>query len=332
MQERAEFDFFLKQAYNMLMRQTAKKKSLGILFILGAALMFALMNYFVNAAGDLPLMQKVFFRNAIATVVAFFVLLSAKEKFRIHDRTCVVWLFLRAGVGFIGVVLNFYAIDALPSISDASILNKLSPFFAVLFSVFLLKEKPKIPEIIFLLIAFAGAMCVVNPRFDLQVLPALAGFFSGACAGFAYTCVRILGIKGERGNMTVFVFASTSTLLSLPFLIVQYRPMSFYQTACLLLAGVAAAGGQYFITAAYRQAPAKEIAVFDYAQVLFAALLGYFLLDQIPQELSLIGYAVIILAAFGRWLYHILGEKPRRADGQSEQIQPKNKQKPPDAR
>ena len=238
--------------------------------------MFALMNYFVNAAGELPLMQKVFFRNAIATVVAFFVLLSAKEKFRIHDRSCVVWLFLRAGVGFIGVVLNFYAIDALPSISDASILNKLSPFFAVLFSVFLLKEKPKIPEIIFLLIAFAGAMCVVNPRFDLQVLPALAGFFSGACAGFAYTCVRILGIKGE--------------------------------------------------------APAKEIAVFDYAQVLFAALLGYFLLDQIPQELSLIGYAVIILAAFGRWLYHILGEKPRRVDGQSEQIQSKNEQKPPDTR
>lgn len=141
-----------------------------------------------------------------------------------------------------------------------------------------------------------------------------------------------MGIKGERGNMTVFVFASSSTLLSLPFLIVQYRPMSFYQTACLLLAGVAAAGGQYFITAAYRQAPAKEIAVFDYAQVLFAALLGYFLLDQIPQELSLIGYAVIILAAFGRWLYHILGEKPRRVDGQSEQIQSKNEQKPPDTR
>lgn len=304
------------------MRQTAKKKSLGILFILGAALMFALMNYFVNAAGQLPLMQKVFFRNAIATVVAFFVLLTSKEKFRIHDKSCLLWLFLRAFVGFIGVVLNFYAIDTLPSISDASILNKLSPFFAVLFSVFLLKEKPKIPEIIFLLIAFAGAMCVVNPRFDLQVLPALSGFFSGACAGFAYTCVRILGIKGERGNMTVFVFAAFSTLASLPFMIAWYQPMTFYQTACLLLAGVAAAGGQYFITAAYRQAPAKEIAVFDYAQVLFAALLGYFFLDQIPQELSLVGYAVIILAAFGRWLYHILGEKKHAAFYQPPQNTP----------
>ena len=296
----------------MLMRQTAKKKSLGVLFILGAALMFALMNFFVNAAGALPLMQKVFFRNAIATVVAFFVLLTSKEKFRIHDKSCLPWLFLRAFVGFIGVVLNFYAIDALPSISDASILNKLSPFFAVLFSVFLLKEKPKIPEIIFLLIAFAGAMCVVNPRFDLQVLPALAGFSSGACAGFAYTCVRILGLKGERGNMTVFVFAAFSTLVSLPFMIAWFTPMTFYQTACLLLAGVAAAGGQYFITA-YRQAPAKEIAVFDYAQVLFAALLGYFFLDQIPPELSLVGYAVIIFAAFGRCLYHILGEKKHAA-------------------
>lgn len=324
------FDFLCPQAYNKHMRTTAKKKSLGILFILGAALMFALMNYFVNAAGDLPLMQKVFFRNAIASVVAFFVLLASKEKFRIHDKSCILWLFLRAAVGFIGVVLNFYAIDALPSISDASILNKLSPFFAVLFSVVLLREKPKIPEVIFLLIAFAGAMCVVNPRFDLEVLPALSGFLSGACAGFAYTCVRILGIKGERGNMTVFVFAAFSTLVSLPFMIVWYQPMTFYQTAQLLLAGVAAAGGQYFITAAYRQAPAKEIAVFDYAQVLFAAILGYFLLDQIPSELSFMGYAVILFAAFGRWLYHILGEKKQRPALSSEAPLPAEKQKPPD--
>lgn len=291
------------------MKSRAAKKSFGILLILGAALSFAGMNLFVNAAGDLPLMQKVFFRNAIAAGVTFFILLFSKEKFRIHNKSCLLYLFLRAGIGFLGVVLNFYAIDRLASISDASILNKLSPFFAVLFSVFMLKEKPKIPEIIFLLIAFAGAMCVVNPRFDLNVIPALSGFLSGACAGFAYVCVRILGIKGERGTMTVFFFSAFSTIASLPFMLIWYKTMTVWQTCSLLLAGVCATSGQFFITAAYRQAPAKEIAVFDYAQVLFAALLGYFFLDQIPAPLSIAGYIVIILAAVGRWLYHLLGEK-----------------------
>lgn len=286
------------------MLSATAKKGIGILFILGAALCFALMNLFVNAAGDLPVMQKVFFRNLISTFVVFILLLFQKEKFRVKDRSCVPWLFLRAIMGYLGVILNFYAIDHI-AISDASMLSKLSPFFAILFSVFLLREKPSIPEIIFVLIALAGAACVVNPRFSMDVLPAAAGFLGGACAGFAYTCVRVLGNKGERGLMTVFFFSAFSTVVSVPFLIIQFTPMTALQICSLLLAGAAATGGQFFITAAYRHAPAKEIAVFDYAQVLFAAILGYFFLNQMPTVLSLIGYAVIIAAAVGHWAYQL---------------------------
>ncbi len=288
----------------MYMRQ--RSRAVGIFFILGAALSFAFMNYFVNAAGALPVMQKVFFRNLIATFLVFFALLFDKQKFRIKSKACLPWLFLRAAVGFLGVVLNFYAIDHIGSISDASILNKLSPFFAILFSLLLLRERPTVWEILFVLIAFGGAMCVVRPTFSSDMLPALAGFAGGACAGFAYTCVRVLGIKGERGSMTVFFFSAFSTLVALPFFIAFYTPMSAWQWLSLILSGVAAAAGQFFITAAYRFAPAKEIAVFDYMQVLFAAILGYFLLDQIPAPLSIVGYVVIIGAAVANFLYRLL--------------------------
>lgn len=287
---------------------------MGVLLIVGAALMFALMNLFVNASGDLPTMQKVFFRNLIAAFVAFFLLLFKKEKFRIHSKACVPWLFLRAIVGFLGVVLNFYAIDHIGSISDASILNKLSPFFAIVFSIFLLREKPTAAELGFVLIAFAGAMFVVRPSFSVQALPAVAGFISGACAGFAYTCVRILGVKGERGLMTVFFFSAFSTLAALPFTVIWYEPMTAMQFVYLLLAGLSAAGGQFFITAAYRFAPAKEIAVFDYFQVLFAAVLGFCFLSQIPDLWSLIGYAIIIGAAVGKWIYVLAKAKKRHSE------------------
>ena len=279
-----------------------KKRGVGVLLILGAALSFAFMNLFVNLAGELPVMQKVFFRNLIATGVVFFLLLFQKEKFRIHSKECLLWLFLRAAVGFLGVILNFYAIDTIGSISDASILNKLSPFFAILFSVFLLKEKPKVYEIVFVVLAFLGALFVVKPTFTASSLPAFAGVLSGASAGFAYTCVRILGVKGERGMMTVFFFSAFSTLVALPFFIAFYEPMTPFQWFSLIMAGVSATGGQFFITAAYRFAPAKEIAVFDYSQVLFAALLGFFFLDQLPDVWSLAGYLIIIGAAVGKQL------------------------------
>ena len=282
------------------MQENASKRTVGVLFILGAALCFALMNLFVNLAGDLPVMQKVFFRNLIASVAVFFLLLFQKEKFRIHSKECLFWLFLRSFVGFLGVILNFYAIDTIGSISDASILNKLSPFFAILFSVFLLKEKPRLYEIGFVALAFLGALFVVKPTFTAASLPALAGVLSGASAGFAYSCVRILGTKGERGMMTVFFFSAFSTLVALPFFIAFYEPMTPFQLFALLMAGVSATGGQFFITAAYRFAPAKEIAVFDYSQVLFAAVLGFLFLDQLPDLWSLAGYGIIIGAAVGK--------------------------------
>ena len=276
------------------------KKGLGILFILGAALMFAAMNLFVNMAGDLPLMQKVFFRNALTSVVVFIILCFQKPRFRIANKGCVPWLFLRSALGLLGVILNFYAIDNIGSISDASILNKLSPFFAILFSVFLLKEKPRLYEIGFVALAFSGALFVVKPTFTAASLPALAGVLSGASAGFAYSCVRVLSVKGERGMMTVFFFSAFSTLVALPFFIAFYEPMTPFQLFALLMAGVSATGGQFFITAAYRFAPAKEIAVFDYSQVLFAAVLGFLFLDQLPDLWSLAGYGIIIGAAVGK--------------------------------
>ena len=284
------------------MQENASKRTVGVLFILGAALCFALMNLFVNLAGDLPVMQKVFFRNLIASVAVFFLLLFQKEKFRIHSKECLLWLFLRSFVGFLGVILNFYAIDTIGSISDASILNKLSPFFAILFSVFLLKEKPRLYEIGFVALAFSGALFVVKPTFTAASLPALAGVLSGASAGFAYSCVRVLSVKGERGMMTVFFFSAFSTLVALPFFIAFYEPMTPFQLFALLMAGVSATGGQFFITAAYRFAPAKEIAVFDYSQVLFAAVLGFLFLDQLPDLWSLAGYGTIIGAAVGKQL------------------------------
>ena len=47
-----------------------KNKTKGILFILLSALSFAVMNVFVKLAGDLPSVQKSFFRNLVAVVFA----------------------------------------------------------------------------------------------------------------------------------------------------------------------------------------------------------------------------------------------------------------------
>lgn len=280
-----------------------KTRYQGIIFIIISAFFFALMNLFIRLAGDLPTMQKAFFRNLVAAFVALALLLRHPSQFKTAKGN-VAALLIRSAAGTVGVVLNFYAIDKL-NIADASVLNKLSPFFAILFSFLLLKEKPSVIEWAAVAVALCGAVFVVRPSFSLEVVPALCGVTGGMMAGLAYAFVRKAAMGGAARNLIIFVFSAFSCIVLLPFLIAQYEHMEWWQLSYLLLSGAAAAGGQIFITAAYAKAPAKEISVFDYSIVLFTAVLGFFILGQVPDLFSYIGYAIIIGAAVAVWAYHM---------------------------
>ena len=80
--------------------------------------------------------------------------------------------------------------------------------------------------------------------------------------------------------------------------------MTGRQLLILLLAGLSAAGGQFSITAAYSYAPAREISVYDYSQILFSAGLGYFAFGQIPDWMSWLGYLIICSMAVAVFFYN----------------------------
>lgn len=272
----------------------------GIIFILLAALGFSLMTFFVRLSGDLPTMQKAFFRNVVALIVAGAALIKAGNGFHVGKGNRLDIL-LRSMFGTAGLIANFYAIDKL-GIADANMLNKLSPFFAIILSIFILKEIPSRFDILTTIIAFIGALFIIRPTGAFTaVFPALVGLFGGFSAGTAYVFVRKLGKNQVAGPVIVFVFSLFSCIVTLPFLIAGYVPMTPPQLICLIMAGVSASLGQFSITAAYKYAPAKEISVFDYTQVIFAALLGILFFDEIPQLLSIIGYTIIIGIAVIRW-------------------------------
>lgn len=69
---------------------------------------------------------KKFFRNLIAALFAFIILIKSKEGFT-YQKKDIPMLLLRSTFGTIGILCNFYAVDHL-LVSDASMLNKLSPF------------------------------------------------------------------------------------------------------------------------------------------------------------------------------------------------------------
>ncbi len=280
-----------------------KKKSLAVIYIILSAFFFSLMNMFVRLSGNLPSVQKSFFRNLVALIFAA-VILKKEDAWFSGKRENIPYLLLRATAGTVGILCNFYAVDHLV-LADASMLNKMSPFFAIIFSYLILKEKIRLPQALIVTGAFLGSLLIIKPTAAVFQSPAaLIGLLGGLGAGIAYTYVRVLGTKGEKGPFVVFVFSAFSCVVTLPYLLFHYHPMSKVQLLYLLLAGLSAAGGQFSITAAYFHAPAKEISVYDYSQILFSALLGFLVFGQIPDLLSWSGYVVICFMAVAMFLYN----------------------------
>ena len=279
------------------------KKYKAVVYIILSALSFAFMNMFVRMAGDIPAFQKSFFRNIVALVFATVVLIKNRQSFK-WKKGNLKYLFLRSLTGTIGIICNFYALGKIP-LADASILNKMSPFFVIIFSILILKEKLTFLQGIAVFTAFIGTLFVIKPSFqNIDLFPSMIALLGGMGAGFAYTMVRILGNRGENGSLIVFFFSAFSCLVTLPSLIFDFHPMEWWQVLMLLGAGLGATGGQFGITAAYCHAPAREISIYDYSQIIFVTLLGFLFLGEVPDIYSFIGYIMICSMAVLMFLYN----------------------------
>ena len=277
----------------------------GIFCLVVSAFGFALMGMFVRMTdlhGDyVSSFQKSFFRNivALAIAAAMFVKGGGVRLNFGEGPAARRWgiLLMRATFGTLGIFGNFYAIGKI-DLADAMMLNKLAPFFTVLFSWLFIKERLSFRQALCLVGAFAGAMLVVKPGLGaMPLLPALCGLGSGLFAGAAYACVRELGLLKMDGRFIVLFFSGFYCLASLPFLVFDWNPMTATQVLCLAGAGAGAALGQFAITAAYRFAEPRRIAAFDYTNILFAALLGFLAFGQVPDALSWCGFVLIVAMA-----------------------------------
>lgn len=273
----------------------------GVLFIVMSAFGFAMMSAFVKLSGDLPAFQKTFFRNITSCIIAFILILINKESFfgKLENQKVLI---LRSLFGTLGIVFNFYSIDKLV-LSDANMLNKLSPFFVIIFCAIFLNEKINLKQGLAIFIAFIGALFIIKPQFNFDIMPSLIGVLGAICAAAAYTCLRALGGR-EKYYTIVFYFSFFSTIVILPFMLLVYKDMTTTQLIYLILAGIFASIGQFGITIAYKYAKAKEISIFDYSNILFSAIISLILFDVLPDFLSIIGYIIIFAVSLYMFLYN----------------------------
>ncbi len=254
---------------------------------------FAIMTLFVKLSGDLPSVQKTFFRNLVSAVIAFVLVIYHKESL-FGKRENQLILLSRSIFGTLGIIFLYYAIDHLV-LSDADMLNKMSPFLVIIFSALFLKERVLPFQMVTIVMAFIGMLFIVKPSFSADFVPYFIGVLSAIFAAAAYTFLRVLGNR-EKFYTVVFYFSFFSTVVLLPFLIWLYEPMTGKQLTYLLLAGLFATVGQFGITLAYKYAAARDISIFTYSTVIFTTVLSFTFFGEGPDRYSLIGYVIILSA------------------------------------
>ena len=170
-------------------------------------------------------------------------------------------------------------------------------------------------------LGLTGVLIVLSPRLSVlegstshaEAFGAMLVLGSAVFAALAQVFVRKL-VNTEKTEVIVFYFSVTATLLSLitlPFGWVWPTPL---EAALLVMAGLLGGIGQTLLTAAYREADASLIAPFDYASMLFALGIGYFVFSEVPTGTMLSGAALVVLAGvLIIWREHKLGLE--RANG-----------------
>ncbi len=273
-----------------------KKK--GIVFILMSALFFSIMAAFVKSIPEIPLTEKMFFRNFIGLLAVSVTL--ARRKKSIKPRSPLLMV-SRALFGLAGVGLYYAALERLP-LANAVMINKLSPVFVIVFAVVFLKEQVNRHQKAALVIALIGAVLVVRPGLDYTLFAGILALMSAAFAGAAYTVVRKL-TQYDSPVLIVFYFCLISSVVLLPFMAVEGIVVpNLKQLISLVGIGVSALVAQLFMTNAYQYAPASELSIFTYSDILFSFVIGMVIWVEFPDGLSIFGGLLIVLSGVVNYL------------------------------
>ena len=267
--------------------------------------LFAAMSTIIRyAAQEFPVGQVVFCRSAFAIIPVVLIYAWRRElKAAVYTKRPLG----HVGRGLISgtsMFLNFGALARLPLV-DATALNFASPLITVALAAVILKERVRIFRWSAVIVGFLGVVVMLYPMLNFSLFTgagSTAVTIGVACALVGAIFASGSNIQTRRLTSTettpsiVFYFSLFSALLAVPTLPFAWDPPTPIQWAALISIGLLGGVSHLLLTESYRFAPASVVAPFDYTQLLWVFLFGYFAFGEVPTIHVLIGAGIIVLA------------------------------------
>ena len=276
----------------------------GIAYKLAAVTLFITMGALLKATSHhVPAGEMVFFRSLFALPVILVWLWMRKELAQGVRTANPLGHFWRGLLGTTSMGLGFAGLGLLP-FPEVTAIGYAAPLLTVIFAAMFLAERVGVFRITTVMLGMVGVLIVLSPRLSLgadvghrEALGAVLVLMGAVFSALAQVTLSKLVVT-ERTPTIVFWFSVTALMLSLVTLPFGWVVPTPTEAGLLVMAGLLGGMGQIFLTSSYREADASVVAPFDYASILFALGIGYFVFDEVPTATMLGGASLVIAAGF----------------------------------
>ena len=202
---------------------------------------------------------------------------------------------LRGAMQAIGMLVSHWAV-AISPMAKVTALSFTGPLFATLLATLFMGERFHLRRMLALIFGFAGAVVIVQPGvidFDLGAGLALIGAFEFA---ITMTIVKVMARTESSLTLTLYLGLVATPLTGIAAYFVWVTPTlvhlgwMFIFAACATVSNLAAAH-------AVREADMAVVMPIRFTRLIFAALIGYFLFQEIPDTYTWIGGMMIFSAS-----------------------------------
>ena len=201
------------------------------------------------------------------------------------------------------VVFYFFGLKFL-LVSESSALAHTAPIIATVLAVPILGEKLGMRRFFAVIFGFTGVIIILQPGTDLFKIESLLPIISAVFMAFSYLSLRFI-MKTDSSISIIFYYSFALLVTTIIFFPSDFIFPSLINLIPLFSLGIMGSLGHYFMSQAAKRADTAVITPFEYTAFLWAIILAYVFLGEIPNKTIIFGGILIVMSG----IYIIYREK-----------------------
>ena len=268
---------------------------LGTLLLALTYLFFSVMELTAKELGQSFNPFQIVFARYLSQLIILIIIFNKRSILHLKSQYPLLQI-LRGSLLLVTTCFMFSGLAYLPFAENIAI-YMIGPVITTILAFFILKEKISFLQIIVVIVGLIGAIIIADPNSQSFNLAIIFPFLAALC--FAFFTISTKFLNSSDSNQTTLLFtAITGTFLSAPFIIIFWKWPSLNETILMFCLGLLATIGHFFFIEALKVINASFAAPFVYLTVMLAAFWGYIIYNEVPNQNTIIGAFLIIIAGF----------------------------------